>query len=274
MVNFNSILACPVGQTELFALNSNRPECQLIRERSESATSQEELFSVLDLTPKGSASDAYQSSRNKRPLRMRLFQNAAIAYAYERVLPALWATGLRKSGIEREGDRVLDWFADVGDGKQGVVVDLSCGTGIVARRLVRDSPFHIIAMDYSLEMLKELQARCREQSLDSTRIAIVRADVSRLPLVPDSVDAIYSGAAMHCWPDAEAGMSQIYSALKPGGKLYLTTFLKPLPSFVFRFFSLDEIARIAKEAGFTGELKLEGSGIYATLMTSKPMAND
>jgi len=31
-------------------------------------------------------------------------------------------------------------------------------------------------------------------------LALVRADVSRLPFASGSVDAVHAGAALHCWP--------------------------------------------------------------------------
>lgn len=34
----------------------------------------------------------------------------------------------------------------------------------------------------------------------SRNLALVRADVSRLPFASGSVDAIHAGAALHCWP--------------------------------------------------------------------------
>jgi ubiquinone/menaquinone biosynthesis C-methylase UbiE len=33
------------------------------------------------------------------------------------------------------------------------------------------------------------------------------------------------GAAMHCWPDLPAAVSEIYRVLKPGGRYFATTFL-------------------------------------------------
>lgn len=32
------------------------------------------------------------------------------------------------------------------------------------------------------------------------RLALVRADISRLPFVSGSIDAMHAGAAIHCWP--------------------------------------------------------------------------
>jgi hypothetical protein len=37
-------------------------------------------------------------------------------------------------------------------------------------------------------------------------IALVRADVARLPFATGSVDAVHAGAAIHCWPSPAAGV--------------------------------------------------------------------
>lgn len=225
-----------------------------------------QIYPILDLTPESVA-----GTPTSQPLRTRLFQTQAIAFAYERLLPTFWAMGLRQSGIEREGDRVVEWFSDSdGNGNSAIALDLSCGTGIVTRRLLRDTSVNVIAIDYSAEMLEELQARCQDEGIDPERLALVRADATSLPLQSNSIDAVYSGAAMHCWPNAEATVKHIHAALKPHGKLYLTTFLKPLPSLIFRFFTPDEIRRIATEAGFSSDrLNLTTSGIYVTLAAQK-----
>ncbi len=39
--------------------------------------------------------------------------------------------------------------------------------------------------------------------------------------------------------------------LKPGGKLWATAFLRPLPDLVFRFFTLEELRAMAEAAGFS-----------------------
>ena len=261
-------LVCPLCQATVEFPVPSCSHCQVsIRNAIEKDSNYlKNSYPILDLTP-----ESLGRSSDRQPLRTRFFQTQLVAYAYERLLPALWAMGLRHNGIQREGDRVVNWFADLNiSAGSAVAVDLSCGTGIITRRLIRDTSMAVMALDYSVEMLRELQARCSDNLIDPSRIALVRADATFLPLQSNSVDAIYSGAAMHCWPKAEATFEQIHSALKPGGKLYLTTFLKPLPSLVFRFFSPTEILQIAEDAGFSGDrLQLNTSGIYATLTATK-----
>jgi len=148
----------------------------------------------------------------------------------------------------------------------GVAVDLSCGTGIVARELAKSKlARQIVAIDYSESMLAVLQ-----QQISTTNLAIVRGDVEALPLTNDSVDAMYCGAAMHCWENPDRAIENIYRVLRPGGKLYLTTFLQPLPSIVFRFFSPQELADIFTNSGFLKDsLDIQSRGVYAIVKCSK-----
>ena len=267
MLTVDRVLCCPLCRADVKELPATCSRCcDRCANSLQTSVRSAQTYPILDLTP-----DTLAGVPASQPLRTRLFQTQAVAQAYERWLPALWALGLRQQGIEREGDRVVTWFSE-GEkfDNSAVAIDLSCGTGIVTRRLLSDTSMNVVAIDYSSEMLEELQARCRREFIDPARLALVRADATTLPLRPNSVDAIYSGAAMHCWPDAEATFGQIHAALKPLGKLYLTTFLKPLPSLFFRFFAPDEIRQIACDAGFAGErVWLATNGIYATLTATK-----
>lgn len=40
-----------------------------------------------------------------------------------------------------------------------------------------------------------------------SNLALVRADVSRLPFSSGSVDAVHAGAALHCWPSPSNAVS-------------------------------------------------------------------
>lgn len=43
--------------------------------------------------------------------------------------------------------------------------------------------------------------------LSVRNIILVRADISRLPFVSSSIDAVHAGAALHCWPSPSAAVS-------------------------------------------------------------------
>ena len=77
-------------------------------------------------------------------------------------------------------------------------------------------------------MLVEARRRIRadaDVSSSSTILDLVRCDVARIPMRSDSIDAFHAGAAMHCWPDIEASLGEIFRVLVPGGRYFATTFL-------------------------------------------------
>jgi len=84
----------------------------------------------------------------------------------------------------------------------------------------------------------------------------------------ESVDALHAGAAMHCWPDLDAALSEIHRVLKPGGRYFATTFLSDYfrtlqqseggqtgPSMqAFQYFeSVDMLRKLVVKAGFAPE---------------------
>ncbi|NMG06554.1 class I SAM-dependent methyltransferase [Brasilonema sp. UFV-L1] len=223
---------------------------------------------LMDLTPWAVLGTVEENKDNAKPLRTELFRFPIIPFLYERILPPIWALGLRNlGGIDTEFQLVTDFFGQ----NLAIVADISCGTGIMARRLALSGRYkHIIALDYSESMLAQLQQKMKLEGISPSQITIIRADVEALPLASNSIDAIYAGAAMHCWKNAVEGIRNIYRVLLPGGKLFATTFLKPFPSIVFRFFSLQELQDIMLTAGFKKDnVQLQSRGLYATIWCIK-----
>ena len=200
-----------------------------------------------------------------------LFRSPLTSFLYERG----WRAGFANAGfpgIEKEFEEVQDFFAPVA--ASGTVVDMSCGSGLMTRRLLRSGAYErVLALDYSESMLLETARRVREEKIASERLTLCRADVAALPLAPASIDALHAGAAMHCWPKLEEGLVQIRQALKPGGRFFATTFLQgaygngmPQQSGVggasFRFFAdEDELTKLCVEAGFVDvTVRREGRG--------------
>eukprot|EP00850_Spirogloea_muscicola_P016613 SM000136S00159 [mRNA] locus=s136:56084:57808:- [translate_table: standard] len=187
---------------------------------------------VLDLTVTSGAED-YEDETH---LGTTIFQNPAVAFAYER--------GWRQNffwfgfpGPDEEFNLAQSYFRPATDGN--TLVDVSCGSGLFSRRFAASGEYDVVvALDFSASMLQQARSFFNaDPRLDKQRLALVRADVGRLPFVTGSIQAIHAGAAIHCWPQPAAAIAEISRVLKPGGVFVGTTFL--LPTFPFG----DELTR-------------------------------
>jgi len=252
----SEIIICPVCNR---ALNTVAENCEFCG--SFDRKQLEQVNSWIDLTP--------PISIQKKPLRTEIFRSFWISFFYEKILPPIWALGLRNygGGIDQEIKEVLNYFGS----NLKIVLDLSCGTGIMARSLAQSQLYeHTLAIDYSETMLAVLQQEIIKAKISNLNLTAIRADVEALPLQDNSIDAIYCGAAMHCWENPDLAIQNIYRVLRSGGKLYLTTFLQPLPSLIFRFFSPQELNEIFSNAGFLKDsLAIQSRGVYGIVKCTK-----
>jgi hypothetical protein len=86
---------------------------------------------LMDLTPSAALGAVEGNTALAQPLRTELFRFPIIPFLYERILPPIWAVGLRNlGGIDAEFRLVTDFFGQ----SPAIVADVSCGTGIMARR--------------------------------------------------------------------------------------------------------------------------------------------
>ena len=184
----------------------------------------------LDLLPRGQGSQTIGPDALRDEIfsvfsmQTGIFRTPAMAFLYER--------GWRQNfdamgfpGIDKEFEEVQEYFASVAEG--GTVVDISCGTGLMARRLVASQRFErVLALDYSESMLRETDRRFVDEGIPREQLVLVRADAAELPLGSASVDAIHAGAALHCWPRLELSLSEVRRSLKPGGRFYASTFFE------------------------------------------------
>ena len=178
--------------------------------------------------------------------------------------------GLRGlGGIERESQEVLEFF---GEDLQ-VVMDLSCGTGIMTRKLARNqvSKF-IIALDYSESMLGMLKKQLDiQKTSNSENMVIIRGNAESIPLIDNCLDAVYVGAAIHCWENPRKAIEEIYRVLKKGGKLFATTFTDFFPDLNrLIFMSNEELREIFEGVGFQKpSLEIKYEGVYVTIKSVK-----
>ncbi|KAJ4836237.1 hypothetical protein Tsubulata_042762 [Turnera subulata] len=253
----NNILACPICY-EPFSLISDRvlsvddaPRSALKCNTCKKTFSGKETH--LDLTLASGA----QEYGNVMPLATELFRLPVVSYLYERG----WRQNFFLGGFpgpEKEFEMMKDYLKPV---LGGTIVDASCASGLFSRLFAKSGLFSlVVALDYSENMLQQCYEFVRqEENFPKEKLVIVRADISRLPFVSGSIDAVHAGAAMHCWPSPSAGVAEVSRVLKPGGVFVATTFILDGPFGLVPFLRplTQNISQFSGSQTFTSERELE-----------------
>jgi ubiquinone/menaquinone biosynthesis C-methylase UbiE len=116
-------------------------------------------------------------------------------------------------------DAVLRALRETGAAR---VLDVGCGTGLLAARLRRELPgTRFVGLDYSHGMLHHARER-------DAAVAWVHADALRLPLRDAAFDAVLSTEAFHWFPDQRAALAEFHRVLGPGGRILVALANPPL----------------------------------------------
>ena len=259
------IIKCPACDRRIETDSVSCPVCENLSPQK-IAKILNSLGSFIDFSPNYKVENSIIEEKKQETFTTQLFANSLFPWFYEEILPAFWAIGLRGwGGIEKEAAEVLEFFGR----ELETVMDLSCGTGIMGRKLAKSQFYQlIIALDYSAPMLEMLidQINSEKDTSPFENLVAIRGDAESIPLISNSVDAIYAGAAIHCWQNPRKGVEEIYRVLRLEGKIFATTFSKILPNQEHYCFSIEELRSFFREAGFKQELlKIESEGIYITI---------
>lgn len=126
-----------------------------------------------------------------------------------------WDEVCASPAFQALADRVEELAAVRAD---DVVVDLGCGTGLLARRLAAGAR-RVVAVDVSGEMLRRLDERAGQDGIRN--VETVQADLRSLPLPDECATVVVSNYAFHHLDDAskELALSEARRVLVPGGRL-------------------------------------------------------
>ncbi|KAF2317149.1 hypothetical protein GH714_012191 [Hevea brasiliensis] len=159
-----------------------------------------------------------------KPARTELFRSPLVSFLYERG----WRQNFNQSGFpgpDEEFKMAQEYFKPA---EGGLLVDVSCGSGLFSRKFAKSGTYSkVVALDFSENMLRQCYDFIKQDiTILNTNLALVRADVSRLPFSSGSVDAVHAGAALHCWPSPSNAIAEICRILRSGGVFVGTTFLR------------------------------------------------
>ena len=105
------------------------------------------------------------------------------------------------------------------------LLDLGCGTGALAKLVLRQVPrARLTCVDLSSEMLAVAGER-----LGATA-KLVAADAEHLPFCDSSFDAVWCNDSFHHYPDPERAAFQVWRVLAPGGTLVIGDAWQPAPA--------------------------------------------
>ncbi|WP_099024582.1 class I SAM-dependent methyltransferase [Mycolicibacterium palauense] len=107
------------------------------------------------------------------------------------------------------------------------IVDVACGTGILADRIERElGPDEVYGVDMSAGMLEQARAR-------SSTVSWLSAPAEALPFDDGALDAVVTTSAFHFF-DQPAALAEFHRVLRPGGLAAVATISPQQPAWVSR----------------------------------------
>jgi ubiquinone/menaquinone biosynthesis C-methylase UbiE len=115
-------------------------------------------------------------------------------------------------------------------------LEVACGTGTLLELVLRWRRWKglplgkVVGIDYAEPML----AGAVRRFAGRTDIELRHADVSLLPYADNTFDTVNIANAIHCFPDVDGALRDVFRVLKPGGTLAANVLLYPRGIWPFR----------------------------------------
>ena len=101
----------------------------------------------------------------------------------------------------------------------GRVIDIGCGTGKLAHRLITH---HRDARVFGIDLCESMVRSAQHHIVSEPRVHLTVADSEHLPFENSSLDYLTCSNSFHHYPNQAAAVTEMHRVLKPGGNLFLT----------------------------------------------------
>jgi demethylmenaquinone methyltransferase / 2-methoxy-6-polyprenyl-1,4-benzoquinol methylase len=113
------------------------------------------------------------------------------------------------------------------------VLDVACGTGMVAQALVRRYGCEVVGLDQSEQMLGGARGKLAGDRELAGRVSLVRGEAERLPFEDGEFDHLTFTYLLRYVEDPAATMTELARVVRPGGRIASLEFAVP-PNRVWR----------------------------------------
>jgi demethylmenaquinone methyltransferase/2-methoxy-6-polyprenyl-1,4-benzoquinol methylase len=130
------------------------------------------------------------------------------------------------------------------------VLDLACGTCDLTLKISPQAGSRgaIVASDINASMLTAGRDRLLDEGVTSN-VTFAQADAEKLPFADNSFDRIIIGFGLRNVTDQNAALRAMYRCLRPGGRLVILEFSKPIVPVldkIYDLYSFEVLPRLGK----------------------------
>jgi len=155
---------------------------------------------------------------------------------------------------------------ELGGIREGICIDIGCGTGNLDVELAKRSNFTMIGLDIDPDMKPLFEKRIREAALGD-RARFVVGDAQQLPFEEDYADVIVSRGTLTFIPDIGKCLQEVDRVLKPSGVAFLGGRYIYTPQQ--HKISNEKLRKIVRESGVPGAKVVEHRGQWVKIVGPK-----
>ncbi|MHC4401995.1 MAG: class I SAM-dependent methyltransferase [Planctomycetota bacterium] len=152
---------------------------------------------------------------------------------------------------------------ELGGIREGICIDIGCGTGNLDVEVAKRSSFTIIGLDIDPDMKPLFEKRIREAALQD-RARFVVGDAQQLPFEDDYADVIVSRGTLTFIPDIGKCLREVDRVLKPTGVAFLGGRYLYTPQQ--HKISNEKLKKIVRESGVPGANVVEHRGQWVKIV--------